>query len=72
MSTRFHGKVFTFEQPDGAQIQLRGFGDQNYAVSLLPASAQTADLAAQDVGNLNSWPLEIRPQRAALGVEKTS
>src|SRR5262245_18510688 len=32
MSTRFSGKVFTFTQPDGSKIQLRGFGDQNYAV----------------------------------------
>ncbi len=32
MSARFDGKVFTFTQPDGSTIQLRGFGDQNYAV----------------------------------------
>ena len=32
MATRFDGKVFTFTQPDGSSIQLRGFGDQNYAV----------------------------------------
>src|SRR5215475_4926710 len=32
MATRFDGKVFTFAQPDGSTIQLRGFGDQNYAV----------------------------------------
>jgi hypothetical protein len=32
MATRFDGKVFTFTQPDGTPIQLRGFGDQNYAV----------------------------------------
>ena len=32
MATRFDGKVFTFTQPDGTPIQLRGSGDQNYAV----------------------------------------
>jgi M6 family metalloprotease-like protein len=32
MATRFDGKVFTFTQPDGSTIQLRGFGDQHYAV----------------------------------------
>jgi M6 family metalloprotease-like protein len=32
MSTRIDGKVFTFTQPDGTAIKLRGFGDQNYAV----------------------------------------
>ncbi len=32
MATRFDGKVFTFTQPDGTPIQVRGFGDQNYAV----------------------------------------
>src|SRR5262245_27799148 len=32
MATRFDGKIFTFTQPDGTKIQLRGFGDQHYAV----------------------------------------
>jgi M6 family metalloprotease-like protein len=32
MSSQFSGRVFTFTQPDGSTIQLRGFGDQNYAV----------------------------------------
>ena len=32
MATQFSGKIFTFTQPDGSTIQLRGFGDQNYAV----------------------------------------
>lgn len=32
MATRFDGKIFTFTQPDGSAIQVRGFGDQNYAV----------------------------------------
>jgi hypothetical protein len=32
MSTPYRGRTFTFEQPDGSKIQLRGFGDQNYAV----------------------------------------
>jgi M6 family metalloprotease-like protein len=32
MATRFDGKVFTFTQPDGSTIPVRGFGDQNYAV----------------------------------------
>jgi M6 family metalloprotease-like protein len=32
MSIPFHGRVFTFTQPDGSTIQLRGWGDQNYAV----------------------------------------
>ncbi|MFO1266803.1 MAG: M6 family metalloprotease domain-containing protein [Rubrivivax sp.] len=31
MSMPFHGRLFTFTQPDGTQIQLRGWGDQNYA-----------------------------------------
>jgi M6 family metalloprotease-like protein len=32
MATQFNGRIFTFTQPDGSKIQLRGFGDQNYAV----------------------------------------
>jgi len=32
MAIRFDGQVFTFTQPDGTAIQLRGWGDQNYAV----------------------------------------
>ena len=32
MSTQFIGQVFTFTQPDGSTIQLRGWGDQHYAV----------------------------------------
>lgn len=32
MATRFIGQVFTFTQPDGSTIQLRGWGDQHYAV----------------------------------------
>jgi hypothetical protein len=32
MSTPFIGEVFTFTQPDGTEIQLRGWGDQHYAV----------------------------------------
>jgi M6 family metalloprotease-like protein len=32
MAARFDGQIFTFTQPDGASIQLRGWGDQYYAV----------------------------------------
>ncbi len=32
MSTQFVSRVFTFTQPDGSKVQLRGSGDQNYAV----------------------------------------
>jgi M6 family metalloprotease-like protein len=32
MPTHFSGKVFTFRQPDGSSIELRGWGDQSYAV----------------------------------------
>lgn len=32
MATQFTGKTFTFTQPDGSSIELRGWGDQNYAV----------------------------------------
>ncbi|HXI23424.1 MAG TPA: M6 family metalloprotease domain-containing protein [Pyrinomonadaceae bacterium] len=32
MATLFNGRIFTFTQPDGSTIQLRGFGDQHYAV----------------------------------------
>jgi M6 family metalloprotease-like protein len=32
MSIPFQGRVFTFTQPDGSTITLRGWGDQNYAV----------------------------------------
>ena len=32
MSVPFFGKEFTFTQPDGSQIQVRGWGDQHYAV----------------------------------------
>lgn len=28
----FYGEEFTFTQPDGAQIKVRGWGNQNYAV----------------------------------------
>lgn len=31
MATPFSGKTFTFTQPDGSKIQLRGWGDQHYA-----------------------------------------
>jgi M6 family metalloprotease-like protein len=32
MSVPFRGELFTFRQPDGTQVQLRGWGDQSYAV----------------------------------------
>jgi M6 family metalloprotease-like protein len=32
MATRFIGQLFRFTQPDGSTIELRGWGDQNYAV----------------------------------------
>jgi len=32
MPTQFSGKRFTFTQPDGSPLELRGFGDQNHAV----------------------------------------
>ncbi len=32
MATPLNGRTFTFTQPDGSPIQLRGWGDQNYAV----------------------------------------
>ena len=32
MPTPFFGQVFTFTQPDGSPIQLRGWGNQHYAV----------------------------------------
>ena len=32
MATPFSDKVFTFTQPDGTKIQVRGWGDQHYAV----------------------------------------
>ena len=32
MAVRFDGRIFTFTQPDGTEIQLRGWGDQYYAV----------------------------------------
>ena len=32
MATPFINKTFTFTQPDGSKIELRGSGDQHYAV----------------------------------------
>jgi M6 family metalloprotease-like protein len=32
MATPFNGKTFTFTQPDGSEIQVRGWGNQHYAV----------------------------------------
>ena len=32
MSSPFNGQVFTFRQPDGSTIEVRGWGDQHYAV----------------------------------------
>ncbi len=32
MSFPFFGEIFTFAQPDGSQLQVRGWGDQHYAV----------------------------------------
>ena len=32
MATPFVGQVFNFTQPDGSTLQVRGWGDQNYAV----------------------------------------
>src|SRR5262245_19083810 len=32
MATPFVGQVFSFHQPDGTSIKLRGWGDQQYAV----------------------------------------
>jgi M6 family metalloprotease-like protein len=32
MATPFMGKKFTFTQPDGTEIEVRGWGDQHYAV----------------------------------------
>ena len=32
MPTPFNGQTFTFTQPDGSPIRLRGWGNQDYAV----------------------------------------
>jgi hypothetical protein len=32
MSTPFSGKEFTFTQPDGTPLKVRGWGDQRHAV----------------------------------------
>lgn len=32
MSAPFYGKEFTFKQPDGTQLRVRGWGDQHHAV----------------------------------------
>ncbi|MCA9472887.1 MAG: M6 family metalloprotease domain-containing protein [Nitrospirales bacterium] len=32
MATPFTGKTFTFTQPDGSTVEVRGWGDQHYAV----------------------------------------
>ena len=32
MSVQFHGKKFTFIQPDGSTLNVKGWGDQHYAV----------------------------------------
>jgi M6 family metalloprotease-like protein len=32
MAIHFSGRIFTFTQPDGTKIQVRGWGDQNHAV----------------------------------------
>jgi hypothetical protein len=32
MATQFNGRQFTLTQPDGSEIQLRGWGNQNHAV----------------------------------------
>ena len=32
MAIHLNGRKFTFTQPDGSQIQLRGWGNQHYAV----------------------------------------
>ena len=32
MATPFIGETFTFTQPDGSKLQVRGWGDQHYAV----------------------------------------
>jgi hypothetical protein len=32
MSTPFSGKEFTFTQPDGTALRVRGWGDQHHAV----------------------------------------
>lgn len=32
MSYPFYGEEFTFTQPDGSELKVRGWGDQNYAV----------------------------------------
>jgi hypothetical protein len=32
MATPFFAQIFTFKQPDGTDIKLRGWGDQHYAV----------------------------------------
>lgn len=32
MAFQFHGKEFTFKQPDGSPVKVRGWGDQHYAV----------------------------------------
>jgi M6 family metalloprotease-like protein len=32
MAIAFFGRTFTFTQPDGSKIELRGWGDQNYAI----------------------------------------
>ncbi len=64
MPTRFDGKVFTFTQPDGTTIQVRGFGDQNYAVfETLDGYALTKNPATgfYEVARLNAEASALEP-----------
>jgi subtilisin-like proprotein convertase family protein len=67
MSTPLFGKTFTFTQPDESTLDVRGWGDQHYAVAALAGQAiagswrlRVADNEGADVGKLNRWKLSLQ------------
>jgi hypothetical protein len=64
MSTPFIGESFTFTQPDGSKIQVRGWGDQHYAVFETPDGytlARNPQTGFWEVAELSSDGNSLQP-----------
>lgn len=70
MATQYNGKTFTFTQPDGSKIQLRGWGDQSHAVfETLDGYTVTRNPATgyYEVAQLSAAGNALQPAPAAGG-----
>jgi len=72
MSAPFHGKKFTFKQPDGTPIQLQGWGDEHNArfqtLDGFPV-IQNPDTGFYEYAAINDEGTEVRATGARAGID---